>query len=341
MGRITKIFITHMHGDHVFGLGALLSALLGGGGHDVEADAVDRTDPETPLEIYGPYGLRPFVRSLLRLTGAAVTVPFVVHELHFNLKAAVAPIHTGPLYRSERPDGRNMLHDGQERWHNVFASNDWSIHAASLRHTAPCVGYVLNEAPRPGKIDMAHYAPLIKAHADEIRSQLGFANPLQALSILQRGESVRLAGGVTITPPSTRPGRQLVILGDTFDPSNIAPLTSQPTLLIHEATNCFLPSVDLAGKDVAAFSPDELLSMRESVRSKCVSHGHSTPDMAGAFARSIGAQRLILNHFSSRYRGDVLENAESAAIMNEMASLAADAYGQPVECAYDFMQTAV
>ena len=63
----------------------------------------------------------------------------------------------------------------------------------------------------------------------------------------------------------------------------------------------------------------------DEVRALAVSHGHSTPDMAGAFAAKIGARLLCLTHFSSRYKGD--DSPESKAVMQEIADLAAEAFG--------------
>ena len=37
------------------------------------------------------------------------------------------------------------------------------------------------------------------------------------------------------------------------------------------------------------------------VEVKAREHGHSTPDMAGAFAKACGARHLALTHFSARY----------------------------------------
>lgn len=42
----------------------------------------------------------------------------------------------------------------------------------------------------------------------------------------------------------------------------------------------------------------------ERVEEDAISHGHSTPLMAGAFASQVKAKMLVLNHFSARYKGD-------------------------------------
>ena len=62
-GKLQKIFITHLHGDHIFGLPGLLTSRSMGG------------IPE-PLTIYGPPGLRQFVETALSLRGPFVTYPW-------------------------------------------------------------------------------------------------------------------------------------------------------------------------------------------------------------------------------------------------------------------------
>lgn len=59
---------------------------------------------------------------------------------------------------------------------------------------------------------------------------------------------------------------------------------------------------------------------------------------AGEFAKRIGAKKLVLNHFSARYKGD--QSIESMTIMTRMERQAMKASGLPetsVACAWDYM----
>lgn len=88
------------------------------------------------------------------------------------------------------------------------------------------------------------------------------------------------------------PHRKLAFLGDTYDASAIAPLLQfpSPSLLVHEATDACIPtSVDPQARRKG-----------EEVQEKVLARGHSTPTMAGDFARRVGAERLVLNHIGSR-----------------------------------------
>lgn len=69
-GKITKIFLTHCHGDHSFGLPGLL-CLMG----------TDRDNDSPPVEIYGPEGLRMWLRVAIRYSVSRVVPPYRVHEL--------------------------------------------------------------------------------------------------------------------------------------------------------------------------------------------------------------------------------------------------------------------
>ncbi|AVK63189.1 ribonuclease Z [Lactobacillus sp. CBA3606] len=66
--KITKIFITHLHGDHIFGLPGFLSSRSFQGGDEA-------------LTVYGPKGIRDFVMTALRVSGTRLSYPLHFEEL--------------------------------------------------------------------------------------------------------------------------------------------------------------------------------------------------------------------------------------------------------------------
>ncbi|WP_102027112.1 ribonuclease Z [Salirhabdus sp. Marseille-P4669] len=76
--KIEKIFITHLHGDHIFGLPGLLGSRSFQGGTE-------------PVEIYGPIGIRHFVETALE-----VSQTHLKYEVHF------IEINEGLLFEDEQ-----------------------------------------------------------------------------------------------------------------------------------------------------------------------------------------------------------------------------------------------
>ena len=152
--------------------------------------------------------------------------------------------------------------------------------------------------------------------------------PVSVMSRLQQGESVELSDGTVLHGPPRRPGRKVVILGDTYDPSAIADIACSPDLLVHEATNAHLPSIDPNTKPIDTFG---------SVEARAKSRGHSTPQMAAAFATRIRARRLVLSHFSPRYPGNDDVSEEARTIMKAIADLAREQFAGEIICARDLM----
>jgi ribonuclease Z len=76
--RIEKIFITHLHGDHIFGLPGLLGSRSFQGG-------------ETELTVYGPKGIKQFIETSL-----AVSATHVKYELN------VVEISEGVIFEDEQ-----------------------------------------------------------------------------------------------------------------------------------------------------------------------------------------------------------------------------------------------
>lgn len=194
----------------------------------------------------------------------------------------------------------------------------------------PCIGYIFSERPRPLPLVPSDYiAHLLRpANADALALQ-GIRNPRILLGTLTRNrEPITLADGTILYPPEIGgPGRKIVVLGDTYDASGCAGLALGADLVVHESTNAFLPALDEAQR-----KPGVTI---ESVRETAKSHGHSTPEVAGGFARSVGARGLALNHLSVKYPSVALEEEESdslatklkRACLVEIGRLASEAWG--------------
>lgn len=271
-----------------------------------------------PLEIYGPLGTRAYIRNGLTYTYTNLGSPYVVHELRFPTDPQEGDFTLLPVHPCELATGRNIPQSSDGAWHDIFKNEEVSVSAAPILHSVPCVGYVVNEAPVPGKMDPKKYIPHIK------RTK----SPMSILSRLQQGETVQLVDGTVLEGPAKRPGRKLGIFGDTHDPSPIAGLAQDCDVLIHECTNAFLPGLDPNTKQDDTY---------ETVEERAKSRGHSTPQMAGAFAKRVGAKRLILNHFSARYAGNDDVDEEARTIMGAIRALAVEQYQGDVVCARDFM----
>jgi ribonuclease Z len=77
--KITKILLTHIHGDHIFGLPGLLSTLA-------------FSEYNKTLEIYGPKGIKKFMENFLKLFN-------IGRNLKINIKEIIS--HKKPFFENE------------------------------------------------------------------------------------------------------------------------------------------------------------------------------------------------------------------------------------------------
>ena len=125
---MNKIFITHMHGtlalsvwqsaladiyvaDHTMGLITFLRNILGIAPDPPALPAQGVAGPSTisssrksalKVEIFGPAGLRAFVRTILTLTHTRSADSYCVHELLMPGEIASAPLVWNPQIRTDR-----------------------------------------------------------------------------------------------------------------------------------------------------------------------------------------------------------------------------------------------
>ena len=322
--KIKKIFLTHLHGDHSFGLPGVLCMI---GQATQEERELQRAQgwqqptggaqPESPpmpdsgvIDIYGPEGTRDMVRATIQLTYSRVVAPFRVHELKnvpylhgrcvkWRPPDAVVRTRLDPAY-GEQPGGRDIFPDEQGHYH-VLAEGELTVQAAPMQHTVPCVGFVVTEATRPGKLRIELVQPLVDRQREALKAQLKLKDANKVYAALKEmlpGQTFAFPDGTILTteefldPPKR--GRKVVIMGDTCTGEHIAALAKDADVLVHEATNAYLPEIDKSTRytDYNRLERDTF------------NHGHSTPQMAGRFAHRIGAKRLVLTHFSPRYRGE-------------------------------------
>jgi ribonuclease Z len=166
---------------------------------------------------------------------------------------------------------------------DVLERGDYNLVSFPVAHGVSSIGYALVEHPRPGRFDV------------ERADALGVP-PGPERGTLQRGDSITLPDGRTITPDGVlgpaRAGRKLVLSGDTMPAAPVLEISHAADLLVHEAT----------------FGNDEQERAHETM--------HSTAREAAELARAAEVKMLALTHLSNRYFGSELAR-EARAVFPE------------------------
>jgi ribonuclease Z len=163
----------------------------------------------------------------------------------------------------------------------TVARDGYLIGAIPVRHKGDaCYGYALVEDARPGHLD------------PELAERLG-VRPGPDFGRLQRGETVDGVTPEQVLGP-VRPGRKVVISGDTAPCEALLVAAHESDLLVHEAT----------------FAEDESERAGQTA--------HSTARQAAVLARDAQVHMLALTHVSSRYPGgELLEQAREVFVQTE------------------------
>lgn len=86
MGQIRRIFITHLHGDHIYGLPGLLATL-------------GMSNPPEQIDLYAPPGLQGFLDAVLKCSESRLNYPLTVHTVETGLihSEAEYSVYAAPL----------------------------------------------------------------------------------------------------------------------------------------------------------------------------------------------------------------------------------------------------
>jgi len=157
---------------------------------------------------------------------------------------------------------------------DVVERDGYRVHAIGAEHRGPALSYAVVEDSRPGRFDA------------ELAERLG-VTPGPDFGRLQRGDTVAGVRPEQVVGPD-RPGRKVVVSGDTRPSELLAVAAHQADVLVHEAT----------------FIDEEAERARET--------GHSTAREAATLARDADVRLLALTHLSTRYGGgEVREEARA------------------------------
>lgn len=239
--KINAIFISHLHGDHVFGLFPLISTL-------------GLQGRKLPLDIYAPQPMGEILEAHYRWYDTKLPFEVRYHEVDTR---------------------SNTL---------IYENKVMEVWTVPLRHRTPCCGYLFRE--KEAGLNVRKEA--IEEYG------LGVAQ----ITAAKRGEDITIDGrtipNACLTYKPYTP-RSYAYLSDTNYSGKAVSIVQGVDLLYHEAT----------------FAAEEKSLAKDT--------GHSTTHQAAKAAIESGATKLLIGHFSSRYKDDTL-------LLNEARELFPETY---------------
>ena len=240
--KLRAVFISHLHGDHVFGLFPMLSTM-------------GLCGRQTPLKVYAP---RPFGEIL---------------EYHLRYFDTQLP------YEVEWVEVDTTSHQ------IIFENKTLEVWSVPLRHRVPCSGYHFKEKRPELNVDKFKITKYNLTIAQIVAAKRGEDITLEDGTVVENGE-------LTYLPFEPR---SYAYLSDTSRSAVAAERVKGVNLLYHEATYT-----------------------REFARD-AKERGHSTAADAAQMAVVAGAERLLLGHFSSRYKSPEVLLEEAKEIFDNVA----------------------
>jgi ribonuclease Z len=225
IGKINHIFISHLHGDHIYGLPGLISSLALYG-------------KKGELHIYAHSDLQTMMDGIMKFMNDFPDFKVKYHPLNFRRKSIV--------YEDKR----------------------MRITSFPLKHRIPCCGFLFQEL-----------TPELNLNKDALEQ---YEIPVHQRMNIKMGADYTCPDG-TVIPNNlltfkALPTRSYAFCTDTVYRKEIIPIIEGADLLYHEATFAADLS-DLARKTF-----------------------HTTTFQAAEIAQKAGVKKLLIGHFSSRYK---------------------------------------
>jgi len=238
--KINRVFISHIHGDHVFGLFGLLSSfqLLG---------------RKNELHIHGPGEIMEVVKFYEKYFGTEQSYRIKVHPLGYS---------------------RKMM---------IFEDERMEVFSFPLKHRVPTCGFLFREK--------ASELNLKKEAIDKYKPGIEDIHKIKCGEdlVLENGSSIPNSE-LTLSPWKTR---SYAYCSDTSFEPQLAEYLQEVDLMYHEST--------FSKED------EELANLT----------GHSSSVQAALVARACNAGRLLIGHFSSRYKSPEILMNEAKEIFPE------------------------
>lgn len=241
--KINHIFISHLHGDHFFGLIGLISTY----------GILNR---EKDLHVFGPKGIKKITEMQLKISASRIKYNLIFHEL--------TSVNSEIIFEDDKVEVRTI----------------------PLNHRIYTNGYLFTEKHKTRKL-----------HIDNIKQY----NEIDVCDYhnIKNGKDFVLSSGEVVpnsdlTLPPTKP-KSYAFCSDTMFKPSIIPIIKNVDILYHEST---------------------FLKDREDL---CEKTKHSTAEQAGIIARDANIGKLIIGHYSSRYKNLELFKKEAQTVFKNVA----------------------
>jgi len=225
IGKINHIFISHLHGDHIYGLPGLIStmAMIGKKGE---------------LHIYAHSELQIMLANLMKFMNDIPNFTVIYHPLNLHRQAL------------------------------LFEDDKIRIESFPLKHRIPCCGFIFKEQPQDRHLRSDKIEEMNISIKDRVALKKGGDYILPNGSLIPNYE---------LTLPPEKP-RSYAFCTDTVIQGKITPIIEGVDMLYHETT------------------------FDESLMNLALKTGHTTTKQAADLAIKANVGKLIIGHFSTRYK---------------------------------------